>query len=100
MLMEPPVYIVVPPRFPGKPQDQQKYVAPTRTVIHQKLYRHLPKVDGKSVCLKNMTLNGCSLAKCQRKHVIVHELHSKVRDLIWDATYGAARALTYAKSEK
>ena len=92
MLMEPPKSLSAPSRLPGKPQephkDTHKPSAPTRTVIPQTLYRHLPKVDGKSVCLKNLTRNGCSLAKCQRKHVIVHDLHSKVRDLVWDTSYG------------
>ena len=65
-----------------------RMAAPTRNVIPQHLYRHLPKVDGKQVCLKHMTVQGCSLSKCPRKHVIVPKLHAKVREFICDVAYG------------
>ena len=70
------------------PPPAGKHAAPTRNVIPQHLFRHLPKVDGKQVCLKNMTLQGCSLTKCPRQHVIIPDLHAKVREFLGDVTYG------------
>ena len=70
---------------------------PTRNVIPKHIFRHLPKVDGKQICLKHMTKQGCSLSKCPRKHVIVHQLHDKVREFLCDVSYGGGPCAALAK---
>jgi hypothetical protein len=83
-----PTASILPAIPPLVLQASSTSTAPPRNIIPKHLFRYLPKVDGKQVCMKFMTAQGCSLPRCPRKHVIVQDLNDKVREFLQSGTYG------------
>ena len=92
-------YPPAPHTSPALPSNAhpRSTTTPPRHVIPRHLFRHLPKFGGKQLCLKNLTVHGCSLAKCPRSHTIPQNLHEKIREFVSDVSYGGGPCADLAK---